>query len=105
MNSWPPPSTATRETPLPPPIVWAPRLRRCVQRGFLRMDRREARRLAAINQTAVDWEWRRQYTYWWNEHGWSEGAPTPEQAWDFLVAERKQGRWPATPWPPTRAAP
>jgi hypothetical protein len=76
-------------SPLPPPVVWAPRLRHHLNRFFRYMDRRKALKLARIQQTAVDWQWRREYTAWWNHVGWERGAPTPEQAWDNLMRARR----------------
>ena len=75
--------------PLPPPIaLWAPRLRRWLTRFLSYMDRRTARRLADSHQTYLDHAWRTAYTEWWNDHGWLEGAPTPEQAWQWLHTHR-----------------
>ena len=78
--------------PDPAPILWAPRLRHWLNRWLTRMDRRKARRLAADQQTAVDFQWRAAYTRWWNEHGWQYGAPLPEQAFHQMRAARAEGR-------------
>jgi hypothetical protein len=79
----PPPMTP------PPPPLWAPRLRARLNRLFRWLDRRKARaqRAGAIMQ--ADLRWRDDYADWWNDHGWRQGAPTPDQAWQHLQAQRR----------------
>jgi hypothetical protein len=79
VNDWRPPT----------PVLWAPRFRKHLMRWLTSMDRRKAKRLAAINQTALDAQWRQAYDEWWFEHGWAEGAMTPDQAWQWVLDSRQ----------------
>lgn len=76
--NWPPP----RPRPLPPPkpVLWAPQSRRWLMRALERMDRRKAAKMAEQGASVLEAFWLRDYTEWWDEHGWLQGAPTPEQA-------------------------
>lgn len=74
--------------PPPPPVLWAPRFRRRLQRFLVRMDRRKARHLLAQSRSAAEVFWQREYAVWWDNHGWAQGAPTAEQALRDLRAHR-----------------
>jgi hypothetical protein len=78
-NNWPPPQ---------PPLTW-PRLRGWLATFFTWADRRKKRQLDAAWILAQDAAWRAQYAEWWMEHGWQQGADTPDVAWTKLRATRR----------------
>jgi hypothetical protein len=80
--------------------VWAPRFRTWLNRWLSRMDRRTCRKLAANNQSILDWQWHRADETWWNDQqGWSTGAEPPEQAYATMIRNRRPAPWPAGRFP------
>ena len=82
------PLTPGGPLPPPPPVLWAPRLRRWLMHALAHQDRLKAGRLAAKNQVVVDAGWKAAYEQWWDHWGWWEGAPPPDQAAADLAANR-----------------
>ena len=77
------------DLPPPAPPLWAPRLRGALARFFAWRDRRLARELSARWLDQQDQQWRQAYTAWWCEHGWRDGADTPDVAARKLRASRR----------------
>lgn len=74
--------------PDPQPALWAPRLRRTLTRFFASADRRKARRQARVWLALVEADWHREYSTWWMDYGWREGADNPDTALFKLRASR-----------------
>lgn len=74
--------------PDPTPALWAPNLRRTLTRFLARMDRRKARRQGLAWFLQAEAQWQQDYTAWWMEHGWHEGADNPATALYKLRARR-----------------
>lgn len=85
-SAFPPP------LPPPPPPLWAPHLRVPLQRLLTRLDRRKARILRAQGVNLADWHWKNQYAEWWHDIGWQTGAPTADEAYTQLLAQRKAAK-------------
>lgn len=75
--------------PDPTPALAAPRLRAWLTGVFAWADRRKARRLTQAWLIQQDAAWRQQYIAWWMEHGWQQGADSPDVAFVKLQAARR----------------
>jgi hypothetical protein len=77
---------------LPPPTgpaLAAPRTRALLTRFWAWADRRKARHLSRVWLDAADARWRTEYTAWWNDHGWLNGADNPDLAYAKIQAGRR----------------
>lgn len=84
MTTLPPPTLP----PPSPPLAW-PRLRAWLATYFAWCDRRKTRILNRAWLEQQDGAWRQQYIAWWMEHGWQQGADTPDVAWLKMRASRR----------------
>lgn len=75
--------------PPPAPPLWAPRLRGLLARFFAWMDARRARDLNRAWAMRQDELWRQAYISWFCEHGWRQGADSPDVAYLKQRASRR----------------
>ena len=75
--------------PAYPSVLWAPNLRRHLNRLFTWLDRRRHRQLTQAWLLRQDAQWRDQYTDWFCEYGWQYGADTPDVAFTKMRQTRR----------------